>query len=707
MPELLFEIGVEDLPALSIEPATMFMKSYLEDKFKGLGLTYAQIEVLGTPRRLVVMVDDLMSRQADITEELLGPSVAIAFDKQGELSQAGLGFIKAKGIDKKDIIRKKTDKGEVIAASVMRSGSYTKDLLPPLLVDMMGAIPFKKRMRWCSSAESFARPIRWLLCLYEGVYLPLSYADVQSSNQSRGHRLMAGEPFVVTSKEQYLRELKNRFVILSSEAREAQFIKEAKEQVARLGETAEMIEDPELLATVRNLMEYPYAIVGKFEDKYLQIPREILICEMKAHQKCFAVRDTSGALLPNFLCSAAVKPYDRDVFAQGNARVLRARFEDGAFYFAEDKKKRLREHQIALNSLVFERELGSVADKSERILHTALALAHGFSLSPDDSEIIKLAAPILKADLVTGVVGQFPELQGVMGRIYAKIDGERPEVCEVIEQHYWPRSAEDALPKSKAAAILSIADKLDTIVGVISIGKRPVGNKDPFALRRSAISIVRMLVHFGFSIDLDKLIAIAYGSYQGKLADHKDDIKDFITQRARGILVEDLSKESREYAVSFADSVLLVGSLDLIDVFARAHTLLAMRKESANEFDGLVQAFKRASNIVKKADVASALNMDEASVKLLSLPVEQELVGLVLKTKALLNKDYEKGAGLIALQARFRDVFGHITAIKPKLDAFFDQVMVMVDDQKLKEARLALLSEIKAIADNVADFTHL
>lgn len=705
MSELLFEIGVEELPALSIEPAVSFMKGFVADKFKELGLAHKGLEVFGTPRRLVVMVDDVQEGQQDATEEICGPNVAIAYLPSGDLSPAGLGFIKAKGIDSKDVYTKKTDKGEVIAASIVKKGLLTKELLPPLFEDMMRAIPFKKRMRWCASAESFARPVRWMVCLYGGDYLKVSFADVTSASESRGHRYMAPDSFVVTSKANYVADLKKRFVILSSEERQEQFLKDAQEQMAGLD--AEMVFDEELMKMVRNLMEYPYAVMGKFEDRYLEIPREILIVELKSHQKCFAVRNKAGALLPYFICSAATKPYDRAVFGHGNARVVRARFEDGAFYFAEDKKKPLREHGQGLKNLLFERELGTIADKSDRIARTALALSKVFSLSAEEINCLTAAAPLLKADLPTGVVGQFPELQGVMGRIYAQLDGEKPEVCTLIEQHYWPRSAEDALPESKAGAILSIADKLDTLVGVISIGKRPTGNKDPFALRRAAISIVRMLVQAGLSIDLEELIRIAQESFLGALKDHSQDIKDFIIQRARGLLIEELSKESRDYATNFADSVFATGGTDILDVFARAHTLLPLRKENEREFESLVTAFKRASNIVKKADGKKMLVLDAATIALLALPVEQALVKQVQDVKAFIIQGATKGHSIHELKTRYRDIFGHITSIKPKLDAFFDQVMVMVDDEKLKDARLALLGEIKTIADNIADFTHL
>lgn len=710
MPDLLFEIGVEELPALAIDPALAFMKDYAAQSLADLRLSYSNIEALGTPRRLVLLVDDLLSKQSDVTEEMLGPSVAVAFDEQGHLSKAGIGFLKAKGLNEKDIYRKKTDKGEVIAGKKLMPGRSTKEILPSLLIDMMRKIPFKKRMRWDSSGESFARPIRSLLCIFDKEHLSFAFADVASGQQSFGHRFMAPEAFKVTSKQQYLQELKARFVILSSKDRQDMFVADAKDKLKKIDAVFGMDED--LLNIVRNLVEYPFAILGNFEEKYLAIPKEILISEMKSHQKSFAVYDKDGALRPYFICSAGTKPYNEEVFAKGNARVLRARFEDGAFYYAEDQKKSLKEHAKALAHVVFERDLGTIADKSDRILRVALDLAGLFSLPSEDVALLKVAAPLLKADLTTGVVGQFPELEGVMGRIYAGLEKYDQDVGECIESHYWPRFADDHLPKIKTAALLSMADKLDTVVGIIAIGKHPTGNKDPFALRRASIGIVRILLHFGFNIDVEQLIKVSLNSYGDKFTAKANEItasvKDFIIQRARGLLVDDLGKENKDYATNFADSVLATGQENLLDVFARAHTLLAMRNQSQTEFDSLVQAFKRASNIVKKAESSGNLQkMDASLLKYLSAPVEQDLVNSVTQTKSLFEKDINQRVGFDDLRSAYFAIFSQVATIKPKLDAFFDHVMVMVEDDNLRNARLALLSEIKKTADKIADFTHL
>jgi glycyl-tRNA synthetase beta chain len=701
MSQLLFEIGVEDLPALSIDQACLFMKDFMEEELKNLRLTHKGIKTLGTPRRLVLMIDGLAEKQPDHEEEVLGPSTSIAYGAQG-LSKAGAGFIKSKGLLEKDIYKKSTEKGEIIAGMKLLVGEKTANILPQVLVSMLRKMPFKKRMRWNSSNESFARPVVWLLALLSGKVLPVNFAGVSSADESRGHRFMNHEIFKVSSTEQYLREMKERFVILSSEERKEMFIKSAGDKLKSLN--SKFVYDEDLMETVKNLVEYPFVILGRFPDKYLKIPSEILVCEMKAHQKCFAVYDQQGNILPYFICSAGTRPYDEMVFAQGNERVLRARFEDGAFYYDLDTKKKLSEHGSLLSSLIFERELGTVLDKSLRIEKLGLALAKAFGLSELETKTIKESSPLLKADLTSGVVGQFPELQGVMGRIYAKNDGYGEDICEIIETHYWPRFAEDKLPRLKTAAVLSIADRLDTLLGIIAIGKKPVGNKDPFALRRAGIGIVRLIIVFGFSIDIKELLALAAAAL-GPLKNPNAlaEAEEFLLQRARGVLIEELSKDCPQDAVNFADSAIASGSLDLLDIFARAHTLSSIKQKSPNEFLTLVQAFKRASNIVKKAE---GLVLDQSLRSKLNMPVEVDLLSAVDEVRSRMKKDIDRSS-FNALCLSYNEMFSLVALIKPKLDAFFDNVMVMVDDDQLKKARLSLLSDIKHLADKIGDFTHL
>lgn len=693
MSELLFEIGVEDLPALSIEPALSFIESEMKSKLEDLGFLGVKIKTYGTPRRLVLIIKGLKDKQDDIKEEVIGPNVKIAYEPNGiELSKAGLGFIKSKGLGVKDLYKKQTSKGDVIAGVKFIKGKMLEEVLPKLLLDLLRKIPFKKRMRWESSGESFARPIRWILFLLNNRAIDFKFADVVSGNKSYGHRFMSPEKFVVESIEHYLEQMKKRFVILCPKDRESMFIADAKKKLLPLN--AKFVIDKDLMATVRNLFEYPFVILGSFEEKYLDIPKEILVCEMKTHQKCFAVYASDGTLLPNFICSSATAPFSEKVFAQGNARVLRARFEDGAFYYADDRKLALREHAKALKGLVFERDLGTVADKQARIEYLALKIATKISAGSEVINQIKKAAPILKADLVTGVVGEFPELQGVMGKIYSRLDGECDAVAEVLETHYQPKTAEDELPASVTGAIFCVADRLDTLVGIIGLGKKPTGSKDPFALRRAAIAIARIVTGFSFDINLNELVAYSLESYNNKFC-NADEAINFIVQRARGLLIEELKNKGSFSAVNLADSVLSIDSNNLLDAFARAETLLLMQKDNQEEFNLLAQTFKRASNIIKKHDNSEDLSLTLEYERLLVSPAEKELLFAVKKTKSLLD------------DLSYKELFTYISDLKPKLDNFFDNVMVMVEDEQVKLARLSLLAEIKSIADSIADFTHL
>lgn len=656
MKDLLFEIGVEELPALSIEQAIDFMKNFLEKALLEERLDFSSIETYGTPRRLVVFIKDLKQKQEDFSEEILGP--------RAEFTQAIEGFCKSKNILPQNLYKKSTPKGEILAAKIDVKGKLTKDILPGLLYKMMVEIPFKKRMRWELSGDTFLRPVRWLVLLFNGEHLSLKFADVITDKYSRGHRLMDKEKFEVLSIEQYKNELENRFVMLDSKKRKSIFIKEANLSLAKLN--AKIRHDDELLNIVINLVEYPFVVLGEFENKYLEIPKEILISEMKTHQKCFAVENELGALLPYFIASSAIEPYNKTVFALGNARVIRARFADGAYYFHEDQKKSLLEHAKRLPSLMFEQKLGSMADKSQRIEELALKLAKNLNL--DLRENIKIAAPLLKADLVCGVVAEFPELEGVMGAIYAKNNGFSSEVCEAIKTHYYPKSAEGDLPQSKLSAVLSIADKLDTLVGIIGIGKMPTGNKDPYALRRAAIGIIRIILKFNFKLELYNLISHEAG--------------DFLLQRARGIFLEKYPD------ARLVDAVLKVNNGDIVDMDLRISALFSLKEKDSENFERLLSTFKRASNIIKKTSV----NFITIEEKMFSDIHEKNLYNALINTKnSIINLDYNS-------------MLLKINELRPKLDDFFDNVMVMVEDEKLKIARLSLLNEIRSMAIKIADF---
>ncbi len=686
MPQLLFEVLTEELPVKSIIIAKEFIKNFMSQELLNKRISHSEIIVQATPRRLVLMIYDLAAKQEAITEEIYGPKVEFAYEA-GNPSKALLGFMNSKGVSKDQIYHKHIDKKEVIAAKIILEAKLTKDLLPAMLKDLLLQIPFAKRMRWCHSKEAFARPIRFMTALFDKDYLKISFADVVSGNNSYGHRFLSEGKFSINSIEQYLTELENRFVILSEEKRKKIILEEAQKKCASIH--AQLALDEETLEIVSNLCEYPFVILGKFDEDFLALPWQILVSEMKTHQKCFAVVDKNNAIMPYFINVAATKPYSEEEFANGNAIVLKARFSDGAFYFEEDQKIGLNNFAKKLDSLVFEKDLGSMQQKIDRMQKISLFLSEKFNLTTQEISNLKRAITLCKADLVSGVVSEFPHLQGVMGSIYAKLQQEEKAVCEAIEQHYWPKFAQDKLPDAKVAAIISIADRLDTLVGIIGKKAKPSGNKDPFGLRRAAIGIIRILISFGISVDLGQLIKESLEAYNKFDEQTKSECEEFIKQRARGMLIEELAHSG---AVSFVDAILVLPDSNLLNIFAKAHALSDFKKHHEEEFSNLTQTFKRASNIVKKAHAEGLFDEQNSNLAKLVMPEEQKLLELINNTRNFVD---------------YKNLFSSIVLIRPVLDEFFLKHMVMVDDKDLRNARLCLLNQIKLIAESFADFTHI
>lgn len=700
MPQLLFEVFTEELPVQAIITAKDFVQEYLAQEFMQKNLKHTEIITEASPRRIVVMIDELASQQEAITQEIYGPKLQAAYEND-KPSKALLGFMNSKNLEQKDLYTAIIDNKEVVAAKVIIPSKQTKDFLPALLKEMLIKIPFIKKMRWCESKDSFARPIRGLVALFGNDYLPISFADVTSGDSTFGHRFLSEGKFKITSINQYLQELQNRFVILSTKKRKSIIIEESAKKCASIN--AFLIHDEDLLETVSNLCEYPFIILGSFDEKYLELPEQIIISEMKNHQKYFALKDKNNNLMPYFINVAATKPYSEEAFALGNATVLKARFEDGAFYFAQDKKIGLNQFAKKLDSLIFEKDLGSVAQKIERMQKVAEFLALELKLTNQEQKDLFLALSLSKADLLSGVVGEFPELQGIMGSIYASLQNENSFVCEAIEQHYWPKFATDNLPVSLIAAILSLVDKLDTLVGIIYKKGKPTGNKDPFALRRSAIAITRIMLEKNINIGLAKIIEISLKSYEQCDKNLCDDIESFIKQRARGILLEQYSKAEQ---TSCIDGVLDTKEDNLIKIFAKISALLDFKEKHNDDFISMLQTFKRASNIVKKAqndgvDISCKLNKN-----LLSSTQEQVVLEQIISINNILET--QKSIQSFADNKVFYGkLLQKIIELAPSLEAFFLAHMVMVDDDKLKEARLNMLYNIKVISENLADFTHI
>ncbi|NPA49070.1 MAG: glycine--tRNA ligase subunit beta [Thermodesulfobacteria bacterium] len=684
--DLLFEIGTEELPARFIDPALEALKRLAAEEFKDLGLTYEGLKTLGTPRRLTLYVAGLAEKQPDRTEELLGPPASAAFDEEGNPTKAALGFAKKHGVSVEDLEVKETPKGKYIFLEKTVPGKETFELLPGILTRLITSLPFPKSMRWGSYKIRFARPIRWLLALYGKRVVPLEIAGLKAQALTYGHRFMAPEAIEIEDFIGYVRRLREAFVIVEPEERLARTKDEITD--AALEVRGEVLEDPELLHENANLVEFPYATLGKFDEKFLALPRPVLITAMREHQRYFAVVNKEGELLPYFVAVNNTRPPDPSVLRAGHERVLRARLEDASFYFERDKKIPLAERVKELASVVYHAKLGTLYDKTKRLEALSTWLAK--KLAPEKLDLAQRAAHLAKADLVTELVQEFPSLQGLMGREYARLFGEPEEVAEAIYEHYLPLTAGGELPRTTVGALVALADKMDTLCAFFGIGERPTGTADPFGLRRAAYGIIEIILARGYSLSLTEFISEALKLLAEYLEEEPQvvlvEVKKFIGRRLEGALA------NRGFEDDFIRAVMAVGFDDLVDVLKRLEALKKI-KESP-DFPALAVGFKRVMNMVKKLD--QELPFDE---KLLVEEAERELYETYRRVREevlpyLEASQYEK-----ALQ--------EMLALKGPIDRFFDEVFVMVEDEALRQNRLALLQRIARLFLSVADLSFL
>jgi glycyl-tRNA synthetase beta chain len=712
--EFLLEVGCEELPAGFIDPALSWLAAELPAALAEHRIAHGAVTVEGTPRRLVVIVDDVAVTQADLEQVLQGPAWSVAYTAEGALTPAGEGWLKKNDVDVAAVFRSDGKKGPVIAARKHEPGRPTSTVLPGIVEALLPKIPFRKTMRWgdrhVTHGAVFGRPVQWLLALFDDRPLSVRFADVVSGSTTRGHRFHAPHEVTVTSVSSYFAALDDGEVVLSRKARAERIVAEANRLAASVG--GKLVDDPTLVELVKNLVEKPFPLLGRFDAKFLAVPKELLISEAREHQKYFMVVDdkTGRDLLPAFVVVAGSDAADKAALAAGNARVLRARFEDGAFYFRTDSERTLYSRVADLDKLVFHKELGHYGEKARRQHDVAVALvealARGLSAAGVDVARVRAeaarAALLCKADLTSGVVNEFPELQGVMGRYYAHKDGEPDGVARGIEEHYAPRHAGAALPDTDVGAVTGLADRFDTLTGILGIGKAPTGSADPFALRRAAIAVLTIALDRNYRFALADIAGVAVDAYQrqGRLtgvdrARLVAQVVDFVTGRLRGVLVE------KAASVGFADagdvvdaSIAARGGLsDLPDVWDRLRAVARLRAGDPTGFSAVAAAFKRVGNIVKKArDDGHAVGGALPSAEELEHPAERALLEQV------------RGLGAAASHDATLE---QVVAIRPAVDAFFNDVMVMVDDVRLRSARLALLGAIEARLSNVADFTRL
>ena len=711
MPDFLLEIGCEEIPARMIDAASRELRERLNTLLQRERLQPAgAISHLDTPRRLAVLASGIPASQPDITEQVKGPSAQIAY-KDGQPTPAAHSFAKKVGVDVGTLEKVNTLKGEYLAATITRKGRAASEILSETLPKEISSLYWPKNMYWRKRGEVFVRPVRWLVAMLDEQVVPLELFGLRAGKTSRGHRIIfgkAGSGSVAISKPSAYVEALRGAKVLGATERE-QVIRKALDSATRAILGARWREDKPLVSTVVNLTEFPSVILGRFDPEFLDLPDEVLVTVMRDHQKYFAIEDANGKLLPHFLAVLNTAGDSDGLIRHGNERVLRARFNDARFFWQTDQKQTLRQRVELLRNVTFQKDLGSYYDKTLRVQRMASWLAetvkqNGMAVRPG---VVHKAALLAKTDLTTELVKEFTELQGIVGGLYTRVqqldEDMKPdvqlEVSRAIYDHYKPESMDDSAPATIEGAVLSIADKSDSIAGMFALGLIPSGSKDPFALRRQANGIVKTIAEHKLPFRLSELMADARTRYQGSEAEKKfsnaayaESVRSFFRERLEFYL-----KDARGYAYDVVSAVLAVDSDDVVDAAARAEAVSKVRGSA--DFQSISGAFKRMKNILRQAAEKTnviAMRVDSSGLQEES---EKELAALIPQTVASVAKlraahDYE-GALL------------EIAKLRPAIDKFFDKVMVMVDDDNLRANRLALLQTVVKEFSTIADFSEI
>ena len=683
--ELLFEIGTEEIPAGYIMPALSQLQNTLRARLNDLALPFTEIHAGATPRRLAVAVSGLADCQSDREEEVLGPPQKAAFAANGQPSQAAMGFARSRGVEVEALQIAQTPKGEYLMLRVRQKGRQTAELLAELLPQLLTSLSFPKSMRWGAGQASFARPVQWLLAVYNGRTISFSVDNIASGDCTRGHRFMAGDSFPAATFAGYVEDLRLAQVLVDPAERRALVLEEIHRAAHRAGGV--VLPDEELVDTVCNLVEKPFAICGAFEERFLALPPEVLITSMREHQKYFAVADDTGRLMPNFIAVNNTLVKDPELAADGHQRVIRARLEDAFFFFKEDQQRSLAERVQDLSGVIFQARLGTMLEKTERVVALAGLLAG--KLAPAAKAHAQRAALLAKADLLTGMVGEFPSLQGAIGRNYALLQEEAPEVALAIRDHYLPVRAGGALPESLPGALVGLADRLDSLAGCFGIGQSATGTTDPFGLRRLSLGLLHIINGRGFSLSLKECIAAALDLYGDRLTLSREQAAATLLEFIKGRFVNDLTAQG--LPLEAVEAVTSVTFDNPVDCRRRIDALLAIRKQEA--FTILAGAFKRVNNIIK--DNREIVVRRE----LLREPAEERLYESWLAVRIRVEP--------LVAAGDYDSALAVILEMKDPVDTFFDQVMVMVEDDQLRANRLNLLTAIAGLFLGIGDFSRM
>jgi len=681
--DFLLEIGIEEIPARMARDSATQLAQLLERELNEARLEPQSVRHFVTPRRLVALATGLRRNQEDRVVEKRGPSRKIAFDAEGNLTKAGQGFARGQGIDPAQLTISVVGDVEYVVARQEQKGEPALTLLPGICTKIIGELRFPKSMRWGANPQPFVRPVHWIVALLDSQVVPFRFAEIDSGNRSWGHRFHSGrEGFEIPGPDGYLETLAKHSVLADPAARQELIHAEAHRQAKDAG--LELIEDAELLDHVAHLVENPVVAIGTFNPKFLEMPAEVLVTSMKNHQKFFAFRK-DGRLTNHFLVVNNTKPNDMAVVLRGNQRVLSARLEDALFFFREDKKKPLSRFVEKLEGQTFLHGLGSMKAKADRVARLAGKLAA--ELFPEVTDTARSAGALCKADLASQMVGEFPELQGIMGRVYALAAGEPADVATAIDEHYLPRFAGDRLPESPAGITLALADRVDTLVGCYHLGLVPTATKDPYGLRRAALAVLRILADRNLTIPLSRLVDLAMDNYDGLVKDRDKlsaDLLEFVKQRLKHWLGTD-------HATEVVDACLAAGFDLPWDVREKCRAVEPLR--GRDDYEPLITAFKRVINITR----GSSGGTFDATLPL--EPSEKALWDAFVAVE-------ETAAGLFE-ERRFQEVLAALVGLKPAVDRYFDDVLVMCDDERTRANRLAMLARVGSLFLRFADFTRI
>jgi len=708
MPDFLLEIGCEEIPARMIDAAALDLRERVSKLLERERLApQGNIGHLDSPRRLAILAAKVPSAQPDVSEQLTGPSVAFAF-KDGQPSPAAHAFAKKAGVEVSRLEKVTTPKGEYVSAKVTKKGRSAAEVLAELLPREINAIYWPKNMYWRQPGELFVRPVRWLVALLDNQLVPLEFDGIQAGNQSRGHRILADREVQIPEAQSYIRAMQDAKV-LGREAREQQ-IRKALDAATRTLPGARWREDKALLDTVINLTEWPTVILGSFQSEFLELPEEVLVTVMRDHQKYFAIEDAAGKLLPHFLAVLNTDGDAEGIIRHGHERVLRARFNDARFFWQTDQKHLLRERAAWLKNVTFQKDLGSYYEKTLRVQRLCSWLCEmvrqsGVAIRPG---IVHKAAYLAKADLTTELVKEFTELQGIVGGLYAcaqELDPDLPDttrklIGQAMYDQYKPESMEDSVPRTIEGAVLSMADKADTIAGMFALGLQPTGSKDPFALRRQANGIVKIIAEHRLPIQLSQIARDARQAYGGSAPERKFKPDAQYAENTRGFFRERLEfylRDTLGFKYDVVNAVLAADSDDVVDALARAKAVTQVRHSA--DFESISIAFKRIKNILRQAAETGKEIGKAIDPSLLQDGAERDLASQIPIASQKVQQ--------LRTKREYEPALVEISKLRPIVDRFFDKVMVMVDDTRVRANRLALLQTLLNEFSTLADFSEI